>query len=66
MTYYSKNKERILQYNINYYWTHHQEKQIYNAMYWEKNKEKILYNRKQSRKNKPIDKLNNNNMVRFN
>ena len=46
MTYYSENREHILQYNINYYWNHIDEKRIYNKKYYESNKENIYINRK--------------------
>jgi hypothetical protein len=36
----------MLQYNINYYWTHRDEKRIYNASYYERNKENININKK--------------------
>ena len=46
MTYYSENREKVLQYNINYYWNHIDEKRVYNAKYYESNKENIYINRK--------------------
>jgi hypothetical protein len=46
MTYYSENREQVLQYNINYYWNHIDEKRIYNKKYYESNKENIYINRK--------------------
>ena len=46
MTYYSENRQKVLQYNINYYWNHIDEKRIYNKKYYESNKENIYINRK--------------------
>ena len=59
MTYYSENREQVLQYNINYYWNHIDEKRIYNKKYYESNKENIYINRKITQKRKKIkqDKL---------
>ena len=59
MTYYSENREKVLQYNINYYWNHIDEKRIYNKKYYESNKENIYINRKITQKRKKIkqDKL---------
>ncbi len=59
MTYYSENREKVLQYNINYYWNHIDEKRIYNKKYYESNKENIYINRKITQKRKTIkqDKL---------
>jgi hypothetical protein len=44
--YYLQNRDRIITYNKNYYWSHIEEKRIYNAMYYENNKENIYINRK--------------------
>ena len=69
MTYYSENREKVLQYNINYYWTHIEEKRIYNAMYYETNKEHLNINKKitaKRRRQKKMEIINSkNNLVTF-
>ena len=69
MTYYSENREKVLQYNINYYWTHIEEKKIYNAMYYENNKEHLNINKKitaKRRRQKKMEIINSKyNLVTF-
>ena len=65
--YYEKNRERIFQYNINYYWTHKQERQDYNKQYYLQNKDIINLRRstpKITRKQKKLNIINNK--VHFN
>jgi hypothetical protein len=57
MTYYSENREKVLQYNINYYWSHIEEKKIYNAMYYENNKEHLNINKKITAKRRRQQKM---------
>ncbi len=70
MSYYSENREKMLQYNINYYWTHIEEKRIYNAMYYETNKEHLNINKKitaKRRRQKKMEIINSKyNLVTFN
>ena len=69
MTYYSDNREKVLQYNINYYWSHIEEKKIYNAMYYENNKEHLNINKKitaKRRRQKKMEIINSKyNLVTF-
>jgi len=69
MTYYSENREKVLQYNINYYWSHIEEKKIYNAMYYENNKEHLNINKKitaKRRRQQKMEIINNKyNLVTF-
>ena len=69
MTYYSENREKVLQYNINYYWSHIEEKKIYNAMYYENNKEHLNINKKitaKRRRQKKLEIINSKyNLVTF-
>ena len=69
MTYYSENREKVLQYNINYYWSHIEEKKIYNAMYYENNKEHLNINKKitaKKRRQKKLEIINSKyNLVTF-
>jgi hypothetical protein len=66
--YYEKNREIIILYNINYYWTHREYKQQYNKQDYLENKDIINLRRrtpKITRKQK-IMNIINNNKVHFN
>jgi len=64
--YYEKNRQRIIEYNINYYWSHKLERQEYNKQYYLENKNKLNFRRRISTKKQKIMDIINNNLVKFN